>query len=123
MPKKFFFGGVASSTISFAVSPKAKKARNPTSPIKVTARIMSRRVTMNRNKVKSMVDGNVHNENEGVSPKTDEPHFPQICDLTLNGDRALKTLWTLKKLDSDKAILSPSFNSPTKSCKTSSLLS
>jgi hypothetical protein len=76
MPKKFYFGGVLSSINTFAVSVKAIKARNPTSPIRQTARIMSSRVTMSRNKVKSMVDGNVHNENdEGVSPETDDPHF------------------------------------------------
>ena len=79
---------------------------------------------MRRNNVKSMVDRNAQNENdEGVSLETEDPHFPEIRDLTLNGDRALKTSWTLKKMDSDKAILSPSFDSPTKSCMISSLLS
>ena len=76
MPKKFFFGGVLSSVISFIVSVKATKAKNPTSPSRWTARIISRSGTMSRDKVKSMVDGNVHNEN-------DDPDFPQICDLTL----------------------------------------
>jgi len=99
---------------------KDYKGQESTSPIRPTARIISRRINMRRNNVKSMVDGNVHN---GVSPDGEDPDFPQICDLTLNGDRALKTSWTLKKMDSDKTILFLSFNSPTKSCTISSLLS